>query len=128
VENMCPHKEVFDTGVPTFFGTDGMPDSMLFGIFCAANAPAECQYLDYEKSIEASCAAVADYEGDNRGRLAEGCKADLVLADKSMFASLAKQPDPVVLGMMKMFELEGKVKRVFKDGVQVVPKPKPPKS
>ncbi len=126
VKEMCPHEAVAASGIPLFFGTDGMPDSMLFGIWLATHAAHPPQRMSPDACIEAACAEAARFEGVRRGRIADGFAADLILADAKLIGELDTPTEPDgSMSMMKMFELEGHIKKVFKDGSQVYPKKKP---
>ncbi|MFA6448074.1 MAG: amidohydrolase family protein [bacterium] len=126
VRLMCPHNPTISSGIPTFFGTDGMPDSILFAIWLATHAVEPAQRLTLEECIAGACETAGLFENDQRGSIREGCKADLIVADSKLIGELTLSGDPDgSMSMMKMFELEGYIKKVFKNGEQVYPKKKP---
>jgi len=125
IRTMCQHHHVLNSGIKTFFGTDGMPDSVLFAIWLATHAVEPSQRLPLDAALSASCESAPRFERDPRGALRQGFKADLIAADEKLIdvLTLSGEPDGS-MSLMKMFELEGHIKKVFKNGVQVYPKKK----
>lgn len=123
VEMICPHKEIVSRGIKTMFGTDGMPNSMLYAIYLATHAKHESQRITFAQALAASTRTAAIFEGDIRGEIAAGKKADLLLADRQLFTMMsAGNPDIAETAEevgRKVSELEGMVQSVYKNGRQV---------
>jgi len=88
---ICPHKSIVKANIPMMFGTDGMPQNMLFAIWCATHHPNAKERISLEEAIIASAAMAGDYEKSKRGRLTEGAPADFVVMDPSSVDSLLKK-------------------------------------
>jgi predicted amidohydrolase YtcJ len=116
---ICPHQKILDEKIPMMFGTDGMPDSMLYAIYLATHAAEPHQRLSMADAILASNLAVAHFEGDNRGAIAEGQKADIVMADPALLRKLAAGESDVHDNAETIAELEGAIRSVYKSGVEV---------
>ncbi len=76
-----PHGWVLARGIPLAFGSDGMPMGPLSGVAAVLSPPHEPQKVNLEQALAAytSGAAWAVFAEDELGRVAEGCRADLVV-------------------------------------------------
>jgi len=88
VKLLCPHQKILDYKVPMMFGTDGMPNSMLYAVWSATHAPEAKQRIKFEDALFAATQAVGQYEGNIRGTLKEGAPADIIVADPAILAKL----------------------------------------
>lgn len=80
VHKLCPHAAVLEKHIPMHFGSDGMPTSPLLGIWCATHHPVKKFSITLEQAVAAYSVMGAEYlEDKERGRLAEGAYADLVV-------------------------------------------------
>ncbi len=119
---ICPHQEIVNAGIPMMFGTDGeagMSDSMLYAIYLATHAPEEQQRLSLTQALLASTVTTAQFEGDERGLMKAGHKADIIVANPSLLRKLAEGESDVTYNADKIAELEGTIERVYKGGTQV---------
>lgn len=116
---VCPHQKILDEKIPMMFGTDGMPDSMLYAIYLATHAVEPHQRLSFSDALLASTLTAAHFEGDARGAIKEGHKADIILADPALLRKLAAGAPDVSWNPDKIAELEGHIRSVYKDGVEV---------
>jgi len=123
VKWICPHGEIVNQGVPMMLGTDGMPDSMLYAIYAATHAGEEHQRLSLPEALFASTIATGNYEGANRGKLAEGQQADIIVADPVLINKLASGDPDIGWNPAKIAELEGSIRSVYKTGVRVYGRP-----
>ena len=123
VDAICPHQKILDLGIPTMFGSDGMPESMLYSIYLATHARNKSQRISLAQAIEISAGTAAKFEGDNRGAIAPGMKADLVIADKELYTQILEgEPDiPEIAGVADAMatRLDGMVKAAYKNGREV---------
>jgi len=121
VDFICPHRSILDAGIPMMSGTDGMPDSVLYAIYLATHANQECQRLTLQEAIAAATVAVGRFEGDNRGTLEVGQKADVILANGLLFTmSHEGEGDPNLSWNPAHVEaLEHQINRVYKGGQEV---------
>ncbi len=88
---ICPHQSIVKAGIPMMFGTDGMPQNMLFAIWCATHHPNAKERISLEEAIIASAAMAGEYEGSGRGHLVEGAPADFMVMEPSAIDSLLKK-------------------------------------
>ena len=118
---ICPHQEIVNAGIPMMFGTDGMPDSMLYAIYLATHAENPKQRLSLTDALLAATLAASQYEGSNRGELKEGNKADIIVANPALLKQLtAGKPDVNQENTyQRIAELEGQIRKVYKNGVEV---------
>ncbi|OHA17679.1 MAG: hypothetical protein A2664_03620 [Candidatus Taylorbacteria bacterium RIFCSPHIGHO2_01_FULL_46_22b] len=116
VEWICPHRAILDAEINTMTGTDGMPDSNLYAIYLATHAKYAHQRLSLPDAIDAATVAVGRFEGDNRGTLAEGQKADLLVADELLHKMLIEGDADDVYDPNKITALERQIKEVYKSG------------
>lgn len=94
VRLICPHREILGYEIPMMFGTDGMPPSMLFAIWCATHATEEHQRLTFEEAMLAASLTAAHYERSGRGKIMEGMPADILVCDSKLIETLASgRPD-----------------------------------
>ncbi len=122
VRTMCPHDAIATAGVPFFTGTDGMPDSMMLAIKLATHAALPAQRFTLEKAITSASANTGAYENVLRGNIEEGFEADLLLVDNSLLDDLAVPDNPDgKVAVTDYFDLEDKIKRVYKTGVKIFP-------
>ena len=71
------------------FGSDGMPTSALFGIWAATHHPNPAQRISFEQALAAYSLLAADYErNQERGRIAEGASADIILLTRDALNKL----------------------------------------
>lgn len=118
---ICPHREIVKAGIPMMFGTDGMPDSMLYAIYLATHAGEEHQRLSFPQALLASTVTAADSEGDPRGKIEAGHKADLIIADPALLRELSSD-EPNAFHQDKIAHLESLIQRVYKSGVKIFSK------
>lgn len=112
------------------FGTDRMPASPLFAIWCAINALFTEQRLDFETALHYFTATAAEFEDDNRGTIAPGQKADLIVAEPNLTKALGTNQNLLVRRLqasavaseLKEVEatLHGTVRQVFSSGKRLV--------
>ncbi|MCW5824643.1 MAG: amidohydrolase family protein [Cyanobacteria bacterium TGS_CYA1] len=123
VDRICPLSDISDAEVPMLFGTDGMPESMLYAIYIATHARESSQRLALEQALHYSSESAAKFEGDRKGTIEVGQKADLILADASLIDDLKPgEPDiPLESNQVqsKVEQLHSKIQIVFKTGVKV---------
>ncbi len=123
VDAICPLSDISDAKVPMMFGTDGMPESMLYAIYLSTHARESSQRLTLEQAIHYSCETAAQFEGDRKGTIEVGQKADLILADQSLFDDLKPGEADIPLEwsavQSKVDHLHGKIKMVLKSGQKV---------
>lgn len=123
VDRICPLSDISDAGVPMLFGTDGMPESMLYAIYISTHARESSQRLALEQALHYSSESAAIFEGDRKGTIEVGQKADLILADTSLIEDLKPgEPDIPLdskLVQAKVEHLHSKIRMVFKTGVKV---------
>ena len=84
-----PYRRIVQLGIPLCFGSDGMPYGPLYGIHWAVNGFAEGQRIPVEEAIRAYSAggAYAAFEENQKGTLAAGKLADLVVLDGDPFGA-----------------------------------------
>lgn len=126
VKMICPHREILNYKIPMMFGTDGMPKSALFAIWMATHAPEESQRLTFEEALLAFSLASGRYEGKDVGTLAEGQKADIIVADPKLLEQLTSQdivekPHEIPIGTLTA-AFENNIKKVYLQGELVYPK------
>jgi len=121
---ICPLKEFADRGIPMMFGTDGMPESMLYAVWCATHAQEGHQRLSFEQALQAASVAAGEYERTGRGKILPGCPADLMVVDPQLIAQLSdnvgspgEQDWEDAVALKK--KLEGNILQVFKAGKKV---------
>jgi predicted amidohydrolase YtcJ len=78
ISQINPLKSISNLEIPMTFGTDGMPDSMLFALFSAINHPNPKQALSFEESLIFS----SDPDPSN-----------LIIISNNAFKSLQRMPD-----------------------------------
>lgn len=82
-KEMCLHGSMHRRGIVMMFGSDGMPSSPLFGIWCAVNHPVPEERISLPQAIHNYSRTAAQYEVDaTRGKIGENCFADLVCISK----------------------------------------------
>ncbi len=118
---ICPHQEILNEKIPMMFGTDGMPESMLYAIYLATHAVEPAQRLSLTDALLAASLTVSHFEGSNRGSLKEGQKADIILVTPALLEKLSSGKADVDESKTneKIAELEGEIKKVYKNGVEV---------
>ncbi|OGE05350.1 hypothetical protein A3F45_01535 [Candidatus Curtissbacteria bacterium RIFCSPHIGHO2_12_FULL_41_17] len=120
VKMLCPHREMLGYTDRVMFGTDGMPTSMLFAVWLATHAPEKSQRLNFEQALLASSLTAAQYEGENRGKLVEGQKADIIVADRKLediLLSSAVVEDPREVPVSAAIDaLEKNIQKVYLRG------------
>lgn len=123
VDAICPLSDISDAEVPMMFGTDGMPESMLYAIYLSTHARESCQRLALEQALHYSSESAAIFEGERKGTIEVGQKADLILADHSLFDDLKPGEADIPLEwsavQSKVDHLHGKIKMVLKSGQKV---------
>jgi len=123
VDAICPLSDISDAEVPMLFGTDGMPESMLYAIYISTHARESSQRLALEQALHYSCESAAIFEGNRKGTIEVGQKADLILADASLIDDLKPgEPDiPLESAAVqrKVEHLHSKIQMVFKSGQKV---------
>lgn len=123
VNAICPLSDISDAEVPMMFGTDGMPESMLYAIYLSTHARESSQRLALEQALHYSCESAAIFEGDRKGTIEVGQKADLILADHSLLDDLKPGPADIPLEwsavQSKVDHLHGKIRMVLKSGQKV---------
>jgi len=118
---ICPHKSIVEAGIPMMFGTDGMPQNMLFALWCAVHHPNEKERLSLEEAFIAAAAMAGEYERSKRGKLTEGAPADFMVIDPQVIDDILRRelsPEEIkeVLG-------EGGVNDLYRrlhEGVKIV--------
>lgn len=93
VAQINPHHDFHEKRLNMMFGTDRMPASPLFAIWCAMQALYANQQLSFEEALHYFTQTPAQFERDNRGQIAVGKKADLVLVDKTLPQMMAGESD-----------------------------------
>lgn len=93
VKQISPHRDFLAEDVKMMFGTDRMPASPLFAMWCAVNALFSNQRLTLEESLYHFTQTPALYEGDSRGVIGEGKKADMVIFDSSLHSVMDRSDD-----------------------------------
>lgn len=117
---ICPHQEIMKTGIPMMFGTDGMPDSMLYAIYLATHAGEQHQRLSLLQALMASTITAAHFEGDARGEIKEGHRADIIVADPSLIHALSSNGiQDFGYNQERIAEMERTIRKVYKNGVEV---------
>ena len=115
--------DISDAEVPMMFGTDGMPESMLYAIYLSTHARESCQRLALEQALHYSSESAAIFERDRKGTIEVGQKADLILADQSLFDDLKPGEADIPLEWSavqnKVNHLHSKIKMVLKSGQKV---------
>ncbi len=81
-----PHRFVLDSGLLLAFGSDSMPMSPLFGVHAAVNAPYASERLAIHEALSCYTAAGAclSHEEEDKGMIAVGMLADLVVLDRDL--------------------------------------------
>lgn len=79
-----PFAEVLKRRIPLAFGSDGMPMNPLYGIHSAVNAPSDTQRISAEQAMDCytRTGVYLSFEEDEKGRLAPGMVADMVVLDR----------------------------------------------
>ncbi|MFH1426628.1 MAG: amidohydrolase family protein [Candidatus Kerfeldbacteria bacterium] len=127
---LCPHADLTNEGVPMMFGSDGMPDSMLYVIWSAMHHHDPKHRLDAISAVTAASAAAGAYEGSLRGTLQPGSQTDIVVASPELLQVLADgrlaqdyfeqadlPPDQRTIPIRdQVGELERRILRVFRNG------------
>jgi hypothetical protein len=117
---ICPHQEIVKAEIPMMFGTDGMPDSMLYAIYLATHAEEPRQRLSFLQALLASTITAAHFEGDARGEIKEGHKADIIVADPKLIHTLSSDgAKDFGYDQERITEIEKMIRRVYKGGVEV---------
>lgn len=126
VKQISPHRAILEAGIPMMFGTDRMPQSDLFAIWCAVHALYDCQKLTLEEAIDIYTRMPALYEGDNRGEIVEGATADLIVADANFVKIMNKESDLLKNRLQgkaaqeqiddTIARLDSTIRKVYKDG------------
>ena len=123
VDAICPLSDISDAEVPMMFGTDGMPESMLYAIYLSTHARESSQRLALEQALHYSSESAAIFERDRKGTIEVGQKADLILADQSLFDDLKPGEADIPLEwssvQSKVDHLHSKIKMVLKSGQNV---------
>ncbi len=123
VEDICPHNDILRHGIPMMFGTDGIPDSMLYAIYLSTHAQNPNQRIGLLEALNASSATAAAFDKDNRGVLEENQQADLIIADAELIDRLSPgQPDishNELETSAMVGQLEASIRCVYKSGVEV---------
>ncbi len=88
---ICPHKSIVKADVSMMFGTDGMPQNILFALWCATHHPNEKERLTLEEAFIAAAAMAGEYEKNKRGRFIEGASADFMIIDPSLIDNILKK-------------------------------------
>ncbi len=90
---MNPFARLLAAGIPLAFGSDCMPFGPLYGVHWAVNAPFPGQRITPEKALRAYTrgGAYAAHEEDEKGTIAPGMLADLVILDGDPF----REPDGI---------------------------------
>lgn len=131
VTQICPHAEIIENGAQMHFGSDGMPTSALFGIWAATHNPNKKERISFEQALAAYSLMGADYEHEtghnpNRGRLAEGASADVVVVNRETLNKMLKgEGSPEEFARMgaesavmgdKVTELEAGIMKIYRQG------------
>lgn len=123
VDEICPLSDIADARVQMLFGTDGMPESMLYAIYLSTHARESSQRLALEQALHYSCETAAAFEGNRKGTIEVGQKADLILADITLIDELKPGKPDIALESKavqnKVEQLHAKIQIVFKSGVKV---------
>lgn len=126
VNDICPLHKISEAEVPMMFGTDGMPESMLYAIYLATHARRANQKITFEQAMHYSVESAATFEKDSRGEIKVGQKADLLLAETSLLDDLKDGKPDVPFSsenvQAKVDELHAKIRQVFKSGKEVFAK------
>lgn len=119
---LCPHQHIVKSGIPMMFGTDGMPQNMLFAIWCAVHHPNAAERLSLEEAVIASAAMAGEWEKSKRGRFAEGAPADFVVMDpKTMDHLLRKEmSDEEIRSIIGSDEKISDLTKQLDEGVRIV--------
>ncbi len=97
ITQINPHRLILDSDVRTFAGTDRMPASPLFAVWCAVNAAFPSQALTTEEALGLFTHAPAEYEESPRGTIEEGKRADILVFDRSMLEHLSNDPSDILI-------------------------------
>ncbi len=123
VDEICPLSDIADAKVQMLFGTDGMPESMLYAIYLSTHALKSSQRLALEQALHYSCESAAVFEGNRKGTIEVGQKADLFLADTSLIDDLRPGEPDIPLDSAsvqnKVDQLHAKIQMVLKSGIKV---------
>lgn len=127
INDICPLQEISESEVPMMFGTDGMPESMLYAIYLATHARRHSQKITFEQAMHYSSESSAIFEKDNRGKIGAGQKADLLLTDLSLLDDLKEGKPDVPFSseavQPKVDFLHSKIRQVYKTGKLVFERP-----
>jgi len=106
-----PLRQLVDTGVHTCFGTDGMPNSMAFGLHCATTPPNKAQALTFEEALKAAAQTAPMLEGTGRsGVIRVGASADFVLTNQRFIDKVTSDSGLFDVTAGKLDEKMGEVK------------------
>lgn len=109
LRSMMPLRKMIDSGMRIMFGTDAMPNSMLFGLHAAVTAPEEHQRISLEEAVTHSSETAAQYEKVKRGKIAVGMPADFIIGTNRLVGEISN--DSGLFDTPKE-ELSAKVKAV----------------
>ncbi len=130
VRQINPLARMQEEGLTMLAGTDRFPPSVLFAIWASQNALFADQKLSLKDALRIFTETAADYEGVDRGRLRPGARADVLVADSSLFGTLQQDEDLILFGRLAgkpmkqerdqlIKDLDDSVKHVFSAGRQL---------
>jgi len=123
IDLICPHADILQKGINMHFGSDGMPTSVLYGLWAATHHPNPKQRISMEEAMVAYSLMAAEYE--NKGErvgIREGAQANIMILNKETMNELVREASPEEIRQFgedqsgKADDLEKGISKVIRQG------------